>query len=187
MALLKILVTASPPQRKAILCAASDDLVGAISEIALNTLKGNIPISASQHRVLKKKRQLIKKLSNKRASLTSKKKLVKQSGGLYRFTVRYSYTSIYKPPVEELMDYAQKMYLVPQQQLEQLTPTTGDAWDIRRMEMLHLDAEIKAILTRTDLKPEAKVGLYFCALQNFLQYYKRMQAEKKHTDFIYCL
>ena len=81
LALLKMLVTASPQQRKAILCAASDDLVAAISEIALNTLKGNVPISESQFRVLKKKQQLIKKLSSKRGSIYSKKKLVKQSGG----------------------------------------------------------------------------------------------------------
>ena len=81
LALLKMLATASPQQRKAILCSASDDLVAAISEIALNTLKGNVPISERQFRLLKKKRQLIKRLSNKRASIVSKKKLVKQSGG----------------------------------------------------------------------------------------------------------
>lgn len=81
LTLLKMLVTASPQHRKAILCTASDDLVAAISEIALNTLKGNVPISERQFQVLKKKRHIIKKLSNKRTSLVSKKRLVKQSGG----------------------------------------------------------------------------------------------------------
>ena len=81
LALLKHLIKTPPRQRKAILCAASDDLVAAISEIALNTLKGNIPLSPQQVRVLRKKRGLIKKLSNKKIPLRRKKHLVKQSGG----------------------------------------------------------------------------------------------------------
>lgn len=81
LALLRTLVVSSPQQRKALLCAASDDLVSAISEIALNTLKGNVPLSTHQMRVLKKKRGIIKKLSNKKLSIKAKKSLVKQSGG----------------------------------------------------------------------------------------------------------
>ena len=79
--LLKLLIKAPLRQRKAILCAASDDLVTAISEIALNTLKGKIALTPHQVRVLKKKRTLIKTLSNKRVPLRRKKYLVKQSGG----------------------------------------------------------------------------------------------------------
>lgn len=81
LALLKLLITVPPRQRKAILCSASDDLVAAISEIALNTLKGNIPLSPQQVRVLRKRRTLIKTLGNSKLSLRKKKYLVKQSGG----------------------------------------------------------------------------------------------------------
>ena len=81
LAVLKHLIKAPPRQRKAILCTASDDLIAAISEIALNTLKGNIPLSPQQVRVLRKKQDLIKRLSNKKVSLRRKKHLVKQSGG----------------------------------------------------------------------------------------------------------
>lgn len=81
LALLKLLVKMTPPQRKAFLCTASNDLVAAISEIALNALKGNIPLSPHQVRVLRKRRHLIKTLGNKRVSLRRKKVLVKQSGG----------------------------------------------------------------------------------------------------------
>lgn len=81
LALLKLLLQSSPQQRKAILCSASDDLIAAISEIALNTLKGNIPLTPYQIRVLKKRRGIIKNLSNKRLPLKKKKQLVKQSGG----------------------------------------------------------------------------------------------------------
>ncbi|KAJ1154245.1 hypothetical protein NDU88_006999 [Pleurodeles waltl] len=70
------------------------------------------------------------------------------------------------------------MYLVPRQQLEHLGPSNTDVWDIRKNETQRLDAEIKAILNRTDLKPHDKAGLYSGALQNFLQYYKQLTSEK---------
>ena len=79
--LLKLLIKTPICQRKAILCAASDDLITALSEIALNTLKVNIALTPQQVRVLKKKHRLIKSLSNKRVPLRRKKHLVKQSGG----------------------------------------------------------------------------------------------------------
>lgn len=79
--LLKLLIKAPLQQKKAILCAAPEDLVAAISEIALNTLKGNISLSGRQVSVLRKKRLLIQKLSNKKISFLKKKLLVKQSGG----------------------------------------------------------------------------------------------------------
>ncbi|KAJ1191264.1 hypothetical protein NDU88_000580 [Pleurodeles waltl] len=76
------------------------------------------------------------------------------------------------------MEHAHKMYLVPRQQVEHLSPSNTDVWDIRKNETHRLDAEIKAILNRTDLKPHDKAGLYSGALQNFLQYYKQLTSEK---------
>lgn len=51
-------------QRKAILCCASDDLVGAISAIALSPLKGNIPLKHCEVSV-QKTMVFIKKWSDK--------------------------------------------------------------------------------------------------------------------------
>lgn len=81
LAVLKILVRAGPKQRKAILCKANNDLVGAIAEIALNTLKGNLPLKPSQYRTLKRKKGVIKKLSDRKVSLKKKKQVIRQSGG----------------------------------------------------------------------------------------------------------
>lgn len=78
---LKILVKAGPKQRKAILCNANNDLVGAIAEIALNTLKGNLPLKPSQYQNLKRKKDCIKKLSDRKLSLKKKKQVILQSGG----------------------------------------------------------------------------------------------------------
>ncbi|KAJ1190925.1 hypothetical protein NDU88_000244 [Pleurodeles waltl] len=77
-----------------------------------------------------------------------------------------------------MMEHSQKIYLLPRHQLEQLGPSTADVCDIRRNETQRLDAEIKAILNRTDLKPHNKAGLYSGALQNVLQYYKQLASEK---------
>lgn len=80
-ALLK-LVSRSPPRlRKAILGAAPIDLIKAIGEIALNALKGVIPLSPRQKTVLRRKRSVVKSLSSSKTSLTKKKKLVRQQGG----------------------------------------------------------------------------------------------------------
>lgn len=81
MALLKILIKAGPEQRRAILCGASDSLIAAIAEIALNTLRGNVPLKPEQFKALKKKKTFIRQLSNKKLSLKKKKRLIEQSGG----------------------------------------------------------------------------------------------------------
>lgn len=81
MALLQLLARSPPRQRKAILCSASNDLILAITEIALNTLKGSIPLTPRQVSVLRKRRNFIKKLSSTRISLRRKKHFLKQSGG----------------------------------------------------------------------------------------------------------
>lgn len=76
------------------------------------------------------------------------------------------------------MEHASKMYLVPRHQLEQLGPSTDNAWDIRKNETLRLDAEIKDILKRTDLNPYDKAHLYSNTLKQFLNYYKQFDGEK---------
>lgn len=80
-ALLQTLVKAKPAVRKSILRTASKDLVSAISEIALNILKGKLPLKERQKNILKKWRKAIKKLSDKACPIHSKKRIVNQSGG----------------------------------------------------------------------------------------------------------
>ena len=81
LSLLEVLIQSSPRKKKAILCSASDDLIKVISEIVLNTLKGNIPLTPHQICVLKKGHKFIKSLSSKSVSFKRKKLLLKEAGG----------------------------------------------------------------------------------------------------------
>lgn len=86
--LLKILVHSSSHQRRAVLQEASDDLIKFTEEIALNTLKGNIPLTTSQLKNIKKQRIVIKALCNKRHSIERKKKTVNQKDGFIGSLIR---------------------------------------------------------------------------------------------------
>lgn len=79
--LLKRLVSGSSPQRRIVLQEASDDLIKSIVEIAINTLRGNIPLTKAQLKRLKKEKVVIKKLCNKKQPLKKKRKTVNQKGG----------------------------------------------------------------------------------------------------------
>lgn len=75
------MVKATPAARKSILRNASTDLISSIGEIALNILKGRIPLKKRQKNILKKWRKAIRKLSDKTLSIKKKKSIVNQSGG----------------------------------------------------------------------------------------------------------
>ncbi len=64
--LLKLLYKASPKQRSVILQSASDQLISALCEIALNVLRGTIPLNNSQFQILKKRKEEIKYTASKK-------------------------------------------------------------------------------------------------------------------------
>ena len=53
----------------------------AISEIASNCLLGNIPLNNCQFKNLKKYKNILRKISNKKTALNLKKKIIIQKGG----------------------------------------------------------------------------------------------------------
>lgn len=69
------------------------------------------------------------------------------------------------------MEYAEKMFLVPQNQLEQIRTGTQD--NIRRTVETDLDTTIRKILTRQDLDPYEKVKQYSVVLQRYLNIIKQ--------------
>lgn len=79
--LLKRLVTGSFPPEKNRFTRGLDDLIKSIVEIAINTLRGNIPLTKAQLKRLKKEKVVIKKLCNKKQPLKKKRKTVNQKGG----------------------------------------------------------------------------------------------------------
>jgi hypothetical protein len=79
--LLRRLVGSTAKERKAILGRCSSDLILALCEIALNLLKGRIPLTLNQLKKLRRQKTAIKLFANKRASLQKKRHSIQQSGG----------------------------------------------------------------------------------------------------------
>jgi len=78
---LKQLHSCKRGSRSTIIRKASNDNIDALSEVALNTLLGNIPLNQHQRRVLKKHRSAVRKLAHKKISRKRKKHFLVQKGG----------------------------------------------------------------------------------------------------------
>lgn len=65
------------------------------------------------------------------------------------------------------LKYAEKMYLVPQHQLDKIKPTTPRE-SIQHAVESDLDTTIRNILYRTDIDPHEKAKLYTAVLQRYL-------------------
>jgi len=77
---LQVLKTADPKLREAILANCKIELVKNLSECLLNLLRDNVKLTPCQ-RKLRKHRVHLRKLADKRVSLSSKKKAIVQRGG----------------------------------------------------------------------------------------------------------
>jgi|GEM_PF-7030264 len=68
-------------ERKTLIKNASRDNIDALSEIALNTLLGNVPLKTEEKQKLKRHRDKIRKLAHRKTSTKKKKILLVQQGG----------------------------------------------------------------------------------------------------------
>lgn len=85
---LNLLAESKTPKRRRILTdwAQKPDM-DALSEISLNTLKGNIKLSPKMFQKLKRHKKALRTLACKKASLAKRKKIVKQQGGFLSFLI----------------------------------------------------------------------------------------------------
>ena len=74
------LTKGDPSVRKAILRGADKELLRCISECALNILNGNVPLKPAERKALKKHKNKLRRIVDKKTSLKKKQKIV-QSGG----------------------------------------------------------------------------------------------------------
>ena len=81
MTLLKSILKAKPLQRRLILQSASDELILTQCEVALNILRGTIPLTKAQYRKLEKKKNLIKLIADKKIGVLKKRQTINQQGG----------------------------------------------------------------------------------------------------------
>jgi hypothetical protein len=78
---LRALCKCKGKKQKSILQDASGDLIRTVSQVAKNTIKGNISLSPTQMKRLRRHKKTLRALSHKRSSLKSKRKLLMQKGG----------------------------------------------------------------------------------------------------------
>jgi len=78
---LHVLKDAKPQARRALLTSASDELIKAIVECAINTLNGNHKLTKDEKSKLSKYKNRLRALVNPKISFKSKRKLLVQKGG----------------------------------------------------------------------------------------------------------
>ena len=85
---LNLLAQSKTPKRRRLLIewAGKNDL-DALSEISLNTLKGNIKLNPSSYKKMQKYKKVLRTLASKKASVNKRKKIVKQHGGFLPFLI----------------------------------------------------------------------------------------------------
>jgi hypothetical protein len=78
---LRILATSKDKQKKALLKTCSDNNIKAISEIALNTLSGNIKLTKTKKDRLRRFKSALRTLAKKTVPLKKKRQIINQKGG----------------------------------------------------------------------------------------------------------
>ena len=78
---LQVLKNGRPKLRKAIVSNCNKDLLHSICECVLNVLNGNIRLSDCKKRKLKKFKDSLRSLVDKRLPLASKRRVILQRGG----------------------------------------------------------------------------------------------------------
>ena len=85
--MIQFLCHTKPSVTKLVLKNASPDLIKSLSEICLNVLKGNVPLTAAQKSKLSRFKHDLRKLAQKNISL-KKKKTILQKGGLFPLLIK---------------------------------------------------------------------------------------------------
>lgn len=81
-------------QLSKLISSASSDQINSITEIALNTLKGNIPYPNKTRDKLKLFKKVIRSLAKPKLSIKKKKQLLLQRGGFLPFLIAPVLTAI---------------------------------------------------------------------------------------------
>lgn len=91
---LKLIQNCPIPLRKHLLKKLPLRSVKGICECSLNVLKGNIPITPQQKRQLGKYKSTLRKIANKKGTLSNKKKVIIQQGGFLNILIPAAVTAL---------------------------------------------------------------------------------------------
>lgn len=78
---LRVLAKCTARQRKAFLQHANKTLITCLSECCANTLKGNVPLTASQKNTLSRYKKHIRQAAHKRTNHKTRRNIFVQKGG----------------------------------------------------------------------------------------------------------
>jgi hypothetical protein len=80
--ILQLLQKSKPRERVSILQGVDNKMIRLISEMALNTLQGNIRLSPKQRKHLQRYKQILRSLADKRTRVGEKRRIIiRQKGG----------------------------------------------------------------------------------------------------------
>ena len=83
----RFLSLATPRAQKKLIKKGDKKFINCISECCLNVLKGNVPLTSKEKKALKKHRNKLRALVNKKVSAEKKKKIVQIGGFLSNLLV----------------------------------------------------------------------------------------------------
>ena len=89
---LHLFVQTTPIQRKALLQTVTTDQMKALSQIAHNIIKGNVPLNSTERQKLKGERRFIHLLGDTRLGFVHKKGLVQSKQRILRLIVNIAAT-----------------------------------------------------------------------------------------------
>lgn len=78
---LQLLAHSSAKRRKALVKEATKDELAALFEICFNILRGNLPLNSYMKKKLKREKQTLRTLADKKVSMKKKRKVINQKGG----------------------------------------------------------------------------------------------------------
>ena len=79
--ILKLVQSSEPKLRQQIILNCDLDFINTLNECVFNTLKGNIPLTKSEIKKLKKFKKILRKICSSDGGLTQTRRMIVQSGG----------------------------------------------------------------------------------------------------------
>ena len=153
--------------RKAILEYADADLISALCECAQNILRGTVRLTPGEKVRLRKYKNKLRLIANRRLSIARKRREIQQTGGFLPALLAPLAATVFLPLLSQLfaqMSHVRKMALVDPRLLETLRTPTQTPVDTT---LRDLDAEMTNILDKSDVGVSEKVRLYNQALLRY--------------------
>ncbi|GFW09889.1 iron-uptake system-binding protein [Trichonephila clavipes] len=151
------LLAKSKTKRK-ILQKCPNSLIKAVCECALNTLKGNVPLTKHHKRRLAPFKQVIRKLGDKSVPLYKKRKVLIQKGeGFLSFLIPAA-VSVISSLI--LMEHSKKFVLLSEERLQNFLSE----------QLSELDEQMQSILRNKNMNDSEKVTLYLKTLRKYVNF-----------------